>query len=63
MFDTEIVHGSENVVECLVQLMQKVKLSIDVCVDRTRPILAIEIRRLKDTITNWLSRYNLSIWI
>ena len=43
---TELVHGSENVVDFLVQFMHKAKLRIDVCVDHTRPGLAIEIRRL-----------------
>ena len=57
MFDTEIIHGSENVVDCLVQLMQKAKLSIDVCVDHTRPFLAIEIRRLKDTFIDAKKRH------
>ncbi len=57
MFDTEIIHGSENVVNCLVQLMQKAKLSIDVCVDHTRPFLAIEIRRLKDTFIDAKKRH------
>ena len=57
MFDTEIIHGSENVVDCLVQLMQKAKLSIDVCVDHTRPFLAIEIRRLKDAFIDAKKRH------
>jgi len=46
---TEIVHGSENVVDCLVQFIRKAKLRIDVFVDHTRPGLAIEISRLGDT--------------
>jgi hypothetical protein len=45
---TELVHGSENVVGFLVQPMHKAKLRIDICVDHTRPGLAIEIRRLGD---------------
>src|SRR5215469_1288327 len=47
---TELVHGSENVVDFLVELMHKAKLRIEVCVDHTRPGLAIEIRRLMDAI-------------
>ena len=43
---TELVHGSENVVDFLVRFMYKAKLRVDVCVDHTRPGLAIEIRRL-----------------
>ena len=40
---TELVHGSENVVDFLVEFMHKAKLRIDVCVDHTRPGLCIEI--------------------
>jgi signal transduction histidine kinase len=47
---TELVHGSQNVVDFLVQFMQKAKIRIDVCVDHTRPGLCIEIRRLMDAI-------------
>ena len=38
---TELVHGSENVVDFLVEVIDKAKLGIDVCVDHTRPGLAI----------------------
>ena len=34
---TELVHGSENVVDLLVQFMHKATLRIDVCADYTRP--------------------------
>ena len=34
---TELVHGSENVVDFLVEFMHKANLRIDVCVDYTRP--------------------------
>ena len=47
---TELVHGSENVVDFLVEFMHKAKLRIDVCVDHTRPGLAVEIRRLMDAL-------------
>ena len=50
IFRTELVHGSENVVDFLVDLMHKAKLRIDVCVDHTRPGLCIEIRRLMDAL-------------
>src|SRR5215469_13010260 len=46
---TEIIHGSENVVDHLVQFLYKAQVRIDICVDNTRPGLAVEIRRLKDT--------------
>ena len=48
MSQTEIVHGSDNVVDRLVQFMHKAQLRIDVCVDHTRPCLAIEIMQLRD---------------
>ena len=54
---TEIVHGSGNVVDCLVQLMCKAKLRIDVCVDQTRPYLAIEIIRLRDAFIDAKRRH------
>jgi two-component system, OmpR family, sensor histidine kinase VicK len=46
---TEIIHGSENVVDRIVQFMYRAQVRIDICVDNTRPALALEIRRLKDT--------------
>ena len=49
---TELVHGSENVIDFLVQLMHKAKLRIDVCVDHTRPGLAIEIRTQKHNMSH-----------
>ncbi|MDQ6862692.1 MAG: HAMP domain-containing histidine kinase [Thermoproteota archaeon] len=54
---TEIVHGSDNVVDCLVQFMCKAKLRIDVCVDHTRPYLAIEIIRLRDAFIDAKRRH------
>lgn len=54
---TEIVHGSGNVVDCLVQFMCKAKLRIDVCVDHTRPYLAIEIIRLRDAFIDAKRRH------
>ena len=54
---TEIVHGSGIVVDCLVQFMCKAKLRIDVCVDYTRPYLAIEIIRLRDAFIDAKRRH------
>jgi two-component system, OmpR family, sensor histidine kinase VicK len=54
---TEIVHGSGNVVDGLVQFMCKAKLRIDVCVDPTRPYLAIEIIRLRDAFIDAKRRH------
>src|SRR5215469_9660482 len=45
---TEIVHGSDKVVDRLVQFMQKAQCIIDVCVDNTRPLLAIEFKQIRD---------------
>jgi two-component system, OmpR family, sensor histidine kinase VicK len=54
---TEIVHESDNVVDGLVQFMCKAKLRIDVCVDQTRPYLAIEIIRLRDAFIDAKRRH------
>jgi two-component system, OmpR family, sensor histidine kinase VicK len=54
---TEIVHGSDNVIDGLVQLMCKAKLRIDVCVDHTRPYLAIEIIRLRESFIDAKRRH------
>ncbi len=54
---TEIIHGSENVVDRLVQFMYRTQVRIDVCVDNTRPGLAVEIRRLKDTFIDAKRRH------
>jgi hypothetical protein len=54
---TEIIDGSENVLDFLVQFMHKAKLRIDVCVDHTRPGLAIETRRLRDTFIDAQKRH------
>jgi two-component system sensor histidine kinase VicK len=53
---TDLVHGSENIVDLLVQFMHKATLRIDVCVDHTRPGLAIEIRRLMDAFIDAKNR-------
>jgi two-component system, OmpR family, sensor histidine kinase VicK len=45
---TEIVYGSENVVERLVQFMQKAQRRIDVCVDNTGPLLAIDLKQIRE---------------
>jgi len=54
---TEIIHGSENVVDHLVQFMYKAQVRIDVCVDNTRPGLVIEIGRLKDRLIDAKKRH------
>ena len=54
---TEIIHGSENVVDRLAQFMYRTQVRIDVCVDNTRPGLAVEIRRLKDTFIDAKRRH------
>src|SRR5438034_1355611 len=45
---TEIIHGIDNVVYTLFQFMSNANHTIDICVDYTRPYLAIEIKRLRD---------------
>ena len=54
---TEIIHGSENVVDHLVQFMYKAQVRIDICVDNSRPGLTVEIRRLKDTFIDAKRRH------
>lgn len=44
----EIIHGVENVVNSLLQIISNAKFRIDACLDYTRPYLAIEIKQLKD---------------
>jgi signal transduction histidine kinase len=44
---TQIVHGSDKVVDRLVQFMQKAH-RINICVDNTRPLLAIEFKQIRD---------------
>lgn len=44
---TQIVHGSDNVVDRLVQFMQKAH-RINICVDSTWPLFAIEFKQIRD---------------
>jgi len=54
---------SENVVDHLVQFMYRAQVRIDICVDNTRPGLAIEIKRLKDTFIDAKRRHVKIIYI
>jgi hypothetical protein len=45
---TEIVCGSDKVVDHFVQFMQKAQRRIDVCVDNTRPLL-VEFKQIRDS--------------
>jgi two-component system, OmpR family, sensor histidine kinase VicK len=54
---TEIVHGSDNVLDCLVQFMHNAELRIDVCVDHTRPGLAMGITQLRDAFIDVKRRH------
>ena len=45
---TDIIHGIDNVVNTVSQFISNTKYKIDVCVDYTRPYLAIEINQLRD---------------
>jgi sugar-specific transcriptional regulator TrmB len=44
---THIIQGSDNVVNGLVQLMEKAQ-RINICVDNTRLLLAIEFKQIRD---------------
>jgi hypothetical protein len=46
---TQIVHGSDKVVDCLVQIMQKAH-RINICVDNTRPLLSREFKQIRDAL-------------
>jgi two-component system sensor histidine kinase VicK len=45
---TDIIHGIDNVVNTVSQLIFNTKYKIDACVDYTRPYLATEINQLRD---------------
>jgi two-component system sensor histidine kinase VicK len=45
---TEVFYGEEQVVNLVVQFASKTRSKIDACVDHTRPVLATEIKPLKD---------------
>jgi two-component system, OmpR family, sensor histidine kinase VicK len=45
---TEVVHGSDKVVERFVQFTHNAQRRIDVCVDNTRPLLAVEFKQIMD---------------
>ncbi len=47
---TEIVHGSHKVINRFVQFLQDAQHVIDVCVDNTRPSLAIESKQIRDAL-------------
>jgi two-component system, OmpR family, sensor histidine kinase VicK len=44
---TEILYGEQKVIEQVLQFVSKSRTKINACVDRTRPLLAIEIESLK----------------
>jgi nitrogen-specific signal transduction histidine kinase len=44
---TEVLHGEQNVVDTVSQFTSKAKSRIDACVDYTRPLLTIEIEKLR----------------
>ncbi|MGB6527768.1 MAG: hypothetical protein WBF33_06640 [Candidatus Nitrosopolaris sp.] len=45
---TEIVHGSEKIVDRFVQFMQNAQRRIDVCVYNTRLLLVVEFKQIRD---------------
>ena len=53
---TEIFHGSDNVIDTILQFSSKTKNRIDACVDNTRPSLAIKIEQLKKSFMNAKNR-------
>src|SRR5215216_3535361 len=53
---TDIIHGVDNVVNALLQLISNAHYKIDSCVDYTRPYLNIEIKKLKDALLDAKTR-------
>ena len=53
---TEVFYGEENVVNLVVQFASKTRSKIDACIDRTRPLLATEIKPLKSAFLAAKSR-------
>jgi len=49
---TQRVHGSDKVIHRFVQFLQDAQRVIYVCVDNTRPLLAIESKRIMDAFIN-----------
>jgi two-component system, OmpR family, sensor histidine kinase VicK len=53
---TEIFHGTDNVIDAILQFSSKAKNRIEACVDNTRPSLAIKIEQLKKSFMNAKNR-------
>jgi len=53
---TEIFHGSDKVIDAILQFSSRTKSRIDACVDNTRPSLAIRIEQLKKSFMNAKNR-------
>jgi signal transduction histidine kinase len=49
---TEIIHGTDNVIDAVLQFASKTKSRIDACVDNTRPELAIGNMQLRKSFMN-----------
>jgi len=54
---TEIVHGTDRVVDHLVQFINNAQLRLDVCVDHMMLSLAVTISRLKDALIDSSRRH------
>jgi two-component system sensor histidine kinase VicK len=53
---TDIIHGVDNVINALMQLISSAHCKIDSCVDYTRPYLTIEIEKLKNALLDAKTR-------
>lgn len=49
---TQVLHGSQRVMDAVLQFTKRANTRIDICVDHTRPSLAIEIELLKSSFLN-----------
>ena len=49
---TEIIRGSDNVIDVVLKFASNTKTKIDACVDNTRPALAIDIESISKSLAD-----------
>src|SRR5215469_1099916 len=49
---TEIIRGSENVIDAALKFISNAKATIDACVDNTRPALAFDIESISKSLAD-----------
>jgi len=48
---TEVLYGTDNVIDAELQLFSNAKITIDTCMDYTRPLLAISLKQINEAFT------------